>query len=207
MEETKVAPQSDAKPEDKKVATAGNIVSRGPATSATFMNNGAFATTNDGGAGNGAAAAAADTKETAEEKTAREEKETLLKNETPEQKTVREFAEKNKPPELTDDQFKELLKGRGIELDDKGIDGLKEKLKPATAAIAPEEIEKQKAAAETAFEKRMLDYFIANGGTPENFVALKQVAAADLKALSESEAAREMRGAGFTEDQIKAIMQ
>lgn len=213
MAETTVAPQSDTstdaktdvKLEDKKVP--GNIVSRGPVTPATFTtgtNNAAFAATNING--EEGKAAAADIKETAEEKTAREAKETLLKNETPEQKTARELAEKNKPPELTDEQFKELLKGRGIELDDKGIDGLKEKLKPAAAAKAPEDVEKEKVAAEAAFEKRMLDHFIANGGTPENFVALKQVAAADLKALSASEIHREMKEAKFTDEEIATVL-
>lgn len=115
--------------------------------------------------------------------------------ETAEEKEARELAEKNKLPELSDDQLKELLKGKGIELDDKGFDGLKEKLKPAAPAPAPEDVAAEKAAAESAFENRMLNHFIANGGTAENFVALKQVAAADLKSLSASEIRREMKEA------------
>lgn len=198
MEETKAAPQSDASTDEKKVA--GNIVSRGSVSPVTFTTNttpGTFATTNDIGA--------ALTK-TAEEKTAREATELALKDETPEAKVARELAEKNKPPELTDEQFKELLKGRGIELDDKGIEGLKEKLKPADPAKAPEDVQKEKVAAEAAFEKRMLDHFLANGGTPENFVALKQVAAADLKELSASEIRREMKEAKFSDEEIATVL-
>jgi hypothetical protein len=105
--------------------------------------------------------------------------------------------------EINDDQVKEYLEKKyGIPLDENGIEGLKEKLKPADPALT----EDQKKAAEAAFEKRMLDHFIENGGTPEDFVALKQVASADLKLLSESEIRRELKENGFSEEDILAVL-
>lgn len=194
MAETKDAPPVVTSTEEKK-PVAGNIVSRGPVEQVKFSPP---KESTDPAAGTKA--------ETAEEKTEREAKELALKNETPEAKTARELAEKNKPPALNEEQFAALLKERGIELDDKGIDGLKEKLKPAAATKDPAEIEKEKVRAEADFEKRMLDFYTENGGKIEDFVALKEVAAADLKALSESEIKRELKAAGFDDNEIAAVL-
>lgn len=113
-------------------------------------------------------------------------------------------AEKNKLLEMTDEQLAAVLKGKGIELEG-GLEGLKEKLKaPAAQAPAPTEEEKKKA--EAAFEKRMLDHFIDNGGTVENFAALKQIASADLTQLSISAITKEMTEAGFEAEDISAIL-
>lgn len=180
MAENKVDPIID----DTKVE--GKIVSRGAATPVQF-NLGGQKKEED--AGSGGAAAGGNENETSQAKAEIEAKELL---------------EKNKLLELSDDQLKELLKGKGIEIDDKGFEGLREKLKPQPAALAPEEIEKKKLADEAAFEKRMLDLYQAGGGKVEDYVALKQIASADLKELSRSEAAREMREAGFSEEQIAA---
>lgn len=111
----------------------------------------------------------------------------------------------NKLPELTDDQLKELLKGKGIELDDTGFDGLAQKLKPASAS-APEPTAEEKAATEAAFEKRMLDHYISHGGTAESFVAFKQIASTDLTLLSESELKREMKADGFDDEEIAEMI-
>lgn len=156
--------------------TAGKLVSAGSPVPGEFKPS---ATSDAGG------------QETQEAKAAREAK---------------ELEEKNKLPDLTDDQLKELLKGKGIELDDTGLTGLAEKLKPAPAQKAPEDVEAEKKAAEAAFEKRMLDHFIANGGTAENFVALKQIASTDLAALSEYEIKKEMKDAGFSDEEVITIL-
>lgn len=187
MSETQVAPQSAASTEEKK-PVPGNIVSRGPSAPVQFTVPGQQQTSpaDTGGEAGGAAAGAAEL--------------------TEEQKTAAAEAEKNKLPELSDEQLKELLKGKGIELDDKGFEGLKEKLNPAAAAAAPEDVEAEKVKAEGAFEKRMLDFYIANGGTAEQFVAFKQVAATDLKALSESQIRSELKEANFTDEEITAVM-
>lgn len=191
MAEIKDAPPAE------EVKTPGKIVERGKPTIGNPVTQIEIKEP-DAGAGGAT--------ETADEKTAREAKEFLLKNETPEQKTARELSEKNKPPELNEEQFKELLKSKGIELDDKGIEGLKEKLKPAASAKSPEEIEKEKVAAESALDKRMLDYFIEKGGKAENYVALQQIASADLRQLSVSAITKEMKEGGFEDDEIVAIL-
>lgn len=182
MADTTVAPQSAASTEEKK-PVPGNIVSRGKATLATPTNATQTDENNSGAAGQSGATAEL----------------------TEEQKLAAAEAEKNKLPELSDEQFKELLKGKGIELDDKGIEGLKEKLKPA-ASTAPEPTAEEKAAAEAALEKRMLDHFTSHGGTVENFVALKQIASADLKELSASEIRREMKANDFSEEEINIVL-
>lgn len=195
MAEVKDAPQSAAATEEKK---PGNIVSRGAVTQVKF-------TTPDEQNSNGGDAGAGG--ETAEEKTAREAKELLLKNETPDQKTARELAEKNKPPELTEDQRKAYLaKELGIENFDGNVDALKEKLKPATPTADPEIVAKEKATADAAFEKRMVDYFLENGGTVEQFAHLKAIAGSDLKELSASEIRREMKEAKFDDDEIAVVL-
>lgn len=183
MPETEVAPQSDVK-------TPGKIVSAGKPTLATVGLTNAPANENAGDAG---AAAAANAGAAGGEQL------------TEEQKLAAANADKNKGPELTDEQLKDLLKARGIELDDTGLDGLKAKLTPAAPAAAePTAEEKQKA--EAAEEKRMLDLFIAGGGSIENFANLKQVASADLTALSESEIRRELKAENFSDDEINAII-
>lgn len=176
MAEIKDAPPVVAPTEDK---TPGKIVSRGPVTPASVT--APKPAEADAGAGEA---------ETLEAKATRE---------------AAELAAKNQPPEVTDEQLKELLKGKGIELDDKGFDGLKEKMKPVPAAAA-EPTAEEKLAAEAAFEKRMADFYVSQGGTLESFVAFKQVAAMDLKSLSESEIRRELKEANFTDDEIKAVM-
>lgn len=182
MAETTTTPQSGA---DTKEKTPGNIVSRGASEPVTFTQPGEKTPDENS---NGAAAAAVT--ETAEEKTTREAAAT---------------ADKNKLPELSDDQLKELLKGKGIELDDKGFDGLKEKLKPAAAAPEPTEAEKQKAEAE--FDKRKLDHFLKNGGTVEQWVGMKKIAAADLKELSKAEIKQELKEAGFKDEELESTLE
>ncbi len=128
--------------------------------------------------------------------------------ETAEEKATREAKEledKNKLPEFTDDQLKEVLKGKGIELDDKGFEGLKEKLKPAAAA-STELTDEQKLAAEQLMEKRMLDKFIEKGGTAENFVAFKQIAGMDLTVLSENQLKTKMKEEGFDDDEVNEML-
>lgn len=114
-------------------------------------------------------------------------------------------AKKVDVPEITDEQLKEIFAKKGIEGFDGNFETLKEKLKPAASAAA-ELTAEEKSAIEAAFEKRMLDHFIENGGTPETFVQLKQVASADLKALSEAQITTELKAAGFDEDEIKAVL-
>lgn len=76
-----------------------------------------------------------------------------------------------------------------------------EKRFPTKLAPTTEELKAQ----ETALEKRMLDFYLEKGGTVEQFAGMKQIASADLTELSKSQLTKELKEAGFNEDQIKAI--
>lgn len=106
-------------------------------------------------------------------------------------------------PDISDDQLKEILKGKGISFEG-DFEAMKNKLteKPPM----PEPTEEEKAAQEAAFEKRMLDFHIKNGGTAEQFVALKQIASMDLKDLSNAEIRKEMKDNGFSQEEIDMVV-
>lgn len=77
-----------------------------------------------------------------------------------------------------------------------------EKRFPTQAALTDEEKQKQA----EAFEKRMLDLYVENGGKIEEFAALKQVASQDLTELSKAELTKELKAIGITDQsQIDAI--
>lgn len=80
---------------------------------------------------------------------------------------------------------------------------LKEKLKPAPAV----ETDDEKQAKVKAREKRLLDKFLSNDGTIEQFTALKSLANADVKEISINELKRELKEEGkFTDDKIDDII-
>lgn len=100
--------------------------------------------------------------------------------------------------ELTDDQLKKGLEKRGIKVD--SIDSLK----PVEKEV--ELTEEQKKEQEKALEKRMLDTYIANGGTAENFVALKRIAEVDLSEISTEQIKHELKENGFSDEEVNAIL-
>jgi len=106
--------------------------------------------------------------------------------------------------ELDDEKLIQALKDKGISFEG-SIEDLKKKFEPE-APKPVDETDEEKAKKATAFEKRMLDHYIENGGTPEDFVALKAVASADLKSLSEYQIKKELKDEGFTDDQINAVL-
>lgn len=106
---------------------------------------------------------------------------------------------------LTDEQLLSVLKGKGIDLPDGGLEKLKEKL-TSHQPPPPEKTAEEKAAEEKAFEKRMLDHFVKHGGSIDGFTTIKQVASMDLKSLSESEIRRELSEANFTKDEIDLVL-
>ncbi len=110
-----------------------------------------------------------------------------------------------KIPELTDEQLKELFKQKGIE-GFESFDKLKEKISKADAPVDTPPTDEEKKAAEAALEKRMVDHFVATGGTYEAFVALKQIASMDLKELSVAEIKKEMKDNKFTEAEIDVVL-
>jgi hypothetical protein len=141
--------------------------------------------------GNSAAAAAASDTETPEAKLAREQAEAAAKE--------------IKLPELSDEQLKKLFADKGIE-GFESFEKLKEKISKVDAPVDNPPTEEEKKAAEAAMEKRMADHFVATGGSLEGFVALKQIAAMDLKELSVAEIKREMKEAKFTDAEIDVVL-
>ena|SRR5688572_2521790 len=108
-------------------------------------------------------------------------------------------------PTVTDEQLQQLLEKKGIK-GFENFDKLKETVDKSIAPAQAEPTAEEKEAKEKAFEKRMADYFVENGGTIDDFVHLKTIASADLKLLSESEIRREMKENNFTDDEIKMVL-
>lgn len=107
------------------------------------------------------------------------------------------------PPVLTPEQIKAYGEAMGIPDFDGDFSKLKDKInKPASVELTPE----QKAAKEAETERKMLDLYLKNGGKMEEFVAMKAVAAADVKQLSRQQLENELKTEGFDDDEIKAII-
>lgn len=102
----------------------------------------------------------------------------------------------------TPDQLKEYFKSLNIEYE--GDDKIKEKL--AATQNQPQLTDEQVKAQEAAKEKRVLDKFISGGGTIDQFVALRQVAEADVKELSTNTLKKELKDAGFNDQEIDGII-
>jgi hypothetical protein len=108
------------------------------------------------------------------------------------------------PVELNDDQLKEFMKSKGIE-GFESLDDLKTKLTKANTPAPVEPTPEEKAAKEAAFEKRMVDHFMSHGGTVEQFAIYKELAKADVKELSNVQFTRELKAAGFNDEEIADI--
>lgn len=111
-------------------------------------------------------------------------------------------AEKNKLPDLSEDQIKALLAKQGIKVEGT-LEELKAKLNPA-AELTEEEKRKIETEKELAAQQLYLTLDPAN--TIEKFAALKSVAAMDEKELSEKSLKNELKAAGFDDDEIKEII-
>lgn len=107
-----------------------------------------------------------------------------------------------KTPELTDDQLKELLKLRGIEVNGT-FEEIKNKLNPTIEAT-----EEEKKKIEVEKELLAQSIYIKNGGTLEQFAAIKSIANADEKELSQLSLRKELKEAGLDDSEIdEAIKQ
>lgn len=110
----------------------------------------------------------------------------------------------NAPAEVdfTAEQKKAFFKQLGVDYNsDEDIETIKNKLKPADAE--PSEEEKRKA--EVAAEMRLLDLFVKNGGTPEQFSSIKNIANADPEEFSKKAVVMELVQNGISEEEAKAI--
>lgn len=108
------------------------------------------------------------------------------------------------PPEFTEEQLQSFFEAKGIKYE--GLDKLKEKVDYVIPEHKAEETPEQKEAHAKAEEKRILDYYIANGGTAETYVAVKSLLASDLTEVSIAEIRKEMKEAGFDEDETNAVL-
>lgn len=186
------------------MSDAKEVVGIGGTTRVTFnANNGNNVVADD--AGNGG-----DNNETPEAKEARlleaKEFEGLSAEEIVAKKEEKlkaaEEAKKNEVPELTDVQIKAILKQQFGEDWDGDIEAAKEKLKKTIPEISEEEKAKQAA----AHEKRMLDLYVAEGGTPEQFYQLKQIKEADLTVFGVEELKVNLKAKGFDDTEIAEIL-
>lgn len=108
-----------------------------------------------------------------------------------------------KLPEVSDEQLRELLKGKGIDFEG-DFEAMKSKL---TVAPAPVELTaEQKAEAEVKLEQRMLNKWMADGGKAEDFVALKQILAADKEQLALAARINELTAKGFSAEDATKIL-
>ncbi len=98
-------------------------------------------------------------------------------------------------PAITEDQKIAFFKELGI--DYKGEEDLAKVREKLNFQPNVEATDEQKQATRLAEEKEILDLFISNGGTAENFVAIKGIANADVKELSRQETINEYIAAGF----------
>lgn len=99
-------------------------------------------------------------------------------------------------PEFTEAQLASFFEKQGIKFE--SLDKLKEKINYEPAQ-EPTEEEKVKQA--LAREKRLVDLFVAGGGTVEQYVSIKNIAEADVTELSKNNLRAELKAAGFTDEQ------
>ena len=106
-----------------------------------------------------------------------------------------------KAPELTDDQLKEILKGKGISFDD--FDSLKKKLEtPAPVSTITEEEQRK---IDFDNEKKLFDIHTKRGGTVEQFAALKGLLSAEAKDLGVQKIITDLQKEGFSAEQAANI--
>lgn len=107
-------------------------------------------------------------------------------------------------PELTEEQLTSFFEKQGIKYE--GMDKLKEKINYEAPAPTIELTQEQKDAQAKAEEKRILDFYIANGGTAEAYVAVKNLLASDLTEVSIAQIKKEMTEAGFDAQEMDAVL-
>lgn len=108
-----------------------------------------------------------------------------------------------KLPEVSDEQLRQLLEGKGIKFEG-DFEGLKSKL---TTPAAPVELTaEQKAEAEKVLDQRMLNKWIKDGGTAEEYVTMKQILAADKQQLAMAARLKELTDKGFSAEQAAEIL-
>ena len=136
-----------------------------------------------------------ETEKEAPKEEAKEDKETTADT------TQVQTAEPIQQTSLSEEQRKSFLKELfGDENVD--VEAIKEKLKPTP----PEPSEEEKKKAKSEKEIRALKLFVEQGGTPEQFNELKNIATGDKIELSKKKALTEFISAGFTEKEANDML-
>ncbi len=104
--------------------------------------------------------------------------------------------------EMNEDQLKAYFEKNGMVYE--GLDKLKEKLTTAPASTATL-TEEQKAELEKQKEDRILNEHLSRKGTAEQFVAFKEIAAADKKALGLDQEIKDLIELGFDKDRAMEL--
>lgn len=107
-------------------------------------------------------------------------------------------------PSTLEDQMKGWFEKQGIQWT--GLDDIKSKLAKTKDADQPPLTDEQKQAAERDRENRRLQIYLKGGGTIEQYAAIKSVASQDLKELSRQETLRELKAAGFDDNEADLIL-
>lgn len=106
---------------------------------------------------------------------------------------------------LNEQQVRDFLKTQGIE-GFESMDDLKSKITKANTPAPIEPTAEEKLLAEKKTDKEMLDLFVDNGGSTEQYVLLKQLATIPIKDLSLNDLLTELKEAKFSDDEIKSIV-
>lgn len=121
--------------------------------------------------------------------------------ETKEAPTQQQAQPENKIPELSDDQLKEILKGKGIDFED--FDTLKKKVEYTPPAPTLTEEEQKKAQIEE--EKKLFALHQKRGGTVEQFAAFKSLLVTDPKELGIQKTILDLQKEGFLPEDAQKI--
>jgi len=103
--------------------------------------------------------------------------------------------------ELSEEQLAKFFEKKGMKYE--GLDKLKEKINYEPSL---EPTVEQKEAAIKAKEKRVIDKFIAGGGTVEEYVSIKSVADADEKQFSINMAKNDLIKEGYTQEEAESLL-
>lgn len=97
---------------------------------------------------------------------------------------------------ITDEQVKEFLKSKGVDIED--VNSAIEKLKPKPTKTEVELAQKEK-------DTQRLQLFLKNGGTAEDFVAIKKMAEGGSE-QSLSSLKEDLKADGFNDEEIQQII-
>lgn len=100
-----------------------------------------------------------------------------------------------KAPVMDDAAVLAYLKSKNI-----AVDSLAE-----IGKVTPQLSDEDKKKIEDALDKKRLDWFVAHGGTVDSYAAMKVMATTDLTLMSEQELEKELKDAGFSEEEKKMI--